>query len=212
VIPVLLHHSESGWTARTTVQELYHPVFTSNPIFAPYIPHLSFVLDDIGHISNEALRQRAWRNLPALTVLVLRDGRSPERLIDAWSYWGPDFDGLAPDLRAMLLILSYIEQVAPDHLDRILNAIEAHAPSTKETLMTFSEVIVERARTKALAEGELKGELKGRLATLLQLLNLKFGDISPDVRERVATASELEITRWAGAILTAMTIEDVFKP
>jgi hypothetical protein len=214
VIPVLLHHSESGWTARTSVQELYHPAFTSNPIFAPYIPHLSFVLDDISHISNEALRLRAWRLRPTIAILLLRDGRSPERLADDMTYWAPAFEEVSPDHRVMRIFLSYIEQVAPDHLQQIFDAIAAHAPSTKDTLMTFSEVIAERVRKEALAQGQLEGQLegqhKGHVAMLLRQLNRKFGDLPPAVRDRVTGATEVELDRWTDNILSAATIDDVF--
>jgi hypothetical protein len=45
---------------------------------------------------------------------------------------------------------------------------------------------------------------------LLKLLNRKFGDLPPAVRDRVTGASEVELDRWTDNILSAATIDDVF--
>jgi len=47
---------------------------------------------------------------------------------------------------------------------------------------------------------------------LLKLLNRKFGDLPPAVRDRVTNASTVELDQWTDNILSAATIDDVFGP
>lgn len=107
-------------------------------------------------------------------------------------------------------LMRYLDQVTPTHVDRILNAIESHAPDTHNTILTFSEVFAKRVRSKALAEGEQSGQHKQHIAVLLKQFNRKFGDLPPAVRERVTGASEIDLEQWTDNIITASTIEDVF--
>jgi hypothetical protein len=76
--------------------------------------------------------------------------------------------------------------------------------------VTFTEIFNEKAREHALAEGRLEGEVKRHVAVLLKLLNRKFGDLPPAVRDRVTGATEVELDRWTDNILSAATIDDVF--
>jgi hypothetical protein len=73
VIPVVLHHSASGWTAATRLEDLFPPELARDAAVAAYVPRLSFVSDDISHLSDDALAQRALGLLPTLTLWALRD-------------------------------------------------------------------------------------------------------------------------------------------
>lgn len=58
----------------------------------------------------------------------------------------------------------------------------------------------------------LEGEARGRAELLLKLLGLRFGPLSDAVRMRVATAKIEQIDRWAERVLSARSLDDVFRP
>ncbi|HBS25820.1 MAG TPA: cytosolic protein, partial [Gammaproteobacteria bacterium] len=44
---------------------------------------------------------------------------------------------------------------------------------------------------------------------LLKLLNLKFGDVSQDLRHQIETAETDTLLEWLGRVLTAQSIDEV---
>src|SRR3972149_3853271 len=65
---------------------------------------------------------------------------------------------------------------------------------------------VERLRK----EGEARGELRGRIATLLQLLQRRFGELPASTLLRVEAATLAELELWTDRVLDRPTREAVF--
>jgi len=68
VIPVVLHHSDSGWTGPTRLGDLFDPDVMSNPALRDFIPDFGFCLDDISHISDQELRERSLSSAATLVT------------------------------------------------------------------------------------------------------------------------------------------------
>ena len=60
------------------------------------------------------------------------------------------------------------------------------------------------------AEGEARGEARGRAATLLELLDIKFGHVPADVEQRVRTATSSQLETWTRRILGTDTLDEIF--
>lgn len=71
--------------------------------------------------------------------------------------------------------------------------------------------IADQLRTEGEAAGLAKGRVEGQAATLLRLLRLKFGPISPAVTDKVNSASADQIETWTDRVLTADTLDDVLR-
>src|SRR5690606_13699427 len=50
IIPVLVHHSETGWTAARTFQDLFDKRLIAYPEAARYLPRFEFILHDLHHL------------------------------------------------------------------------------------------------------------------------------------------------------------------
>ena len=90
IIPIVVHHSEGGWTAATEVQDLFPEQLTSQPAIARYLPKLSFILDDLSQASDKELQARAVAEAEKVVPLVLwafRDSRNKERLLASVVAW-----------------------------------------------------------------------------------------------------------------------------
>ncbi len=59
---------------------------------------------------------------------------------------------------------------------------------------------------------EAKAVEKGEALMLTRLLQLKFGPLLDDAsRQRISEAESKTLLRWGGRILTAESLEDVFR-
>lgn len=67
------------------------------------------------------------------------------------------------------------------------------------------------AKEESRAEARAEGRAEGRADLLLKQLQRKFSDVPGAVRERLASASDEEISLWAERILFAASLDDVFQ-
>lgn len=79
----------------------------------------------------------------------------------------------------------------------------------RENSLRLYQMHLAASRIEGAAEGHAAGEAKGRAALLLRQLDLRFGPLSPEARERVAAASTERLDQWAERVLTAETLEEV---
>ena len=205
VIPVVLHHGEAGWSGPARVEELFDTELVAEAGLSDLVPRLSFILDDLSHVTDDELERRALGLVPVLTLWALRDARNPTRLSMSLGRWAATMATLlqAPNGReALWTIFRYIALVADDTVVGTLSkALDAAQPEVKDALMTLAE--------KWQAEGEARGRSKEKAETLRKLLTLKFGELTEPVVHRIATASDAELDRWVERVLTADTLDQV---
>jgi hypothetical protein len=84
VLPMILHHSKTGWTAATELAALYGEALEEEPGLKGHAPNLKCSLMDVSHVSDEELKAMALGAVTTLTLWALRDARSPARLLRAF--------------------------------------------------------------------------------------------------------------------------------
>lgn len=207
IVPVVLHHSERGWTAPTTLQELLDLDPEALAAVAEHVPHLRFLLDDISFQSDEALKSRVMISAFGRLVLwCLRNARSPERIVQNIGAW---VDLLrearhAPNGAAALgMLWRYTFTVKKwDKPAEILSMLtEAVGKEEAEGLMTIEEYLLKRGHDQGLEQGQR--------SLLLKLLGVRFGALPSSVIAQVNAAGSAQLDIWAERVLTATTLADV---
>lgn len=56
-----------------------------------------------------------------------------------------------------------------------------------------------------------KGELSGQVKMLTRLLSARFGHPRRDMRKRLTGASDEQLEKWSLRLLSAATLDDVFR-
>jgi len=84
----------------------------------------------------------------------------------------------------------------------------ARAREEGEVLYQFE---IAENRREAREEGREEGEASGRAALLLELLGDRFGEIPAETQARLRTAAPDELRAWSKKLLSASTLEDVFR-
>ncbi len=68
----------------------------------------------------------------------------------------------------------------------------------------------EEGKEEGLEQGREEGRVQAKVAWLLKLLEVKFGDLSPETVQRLNTAQEASLDSWSDRLLLAVTLDDVF--
>lgn len=87
IVPVVVHHSETGWSAAVALEELFDVDRSTRDELGAALPRLTFLLDDLAAETDEALHARAMTAFARLTLWALRDARKPgefERKLPRW--------------------------------------------------------------------------------------------------------------------------------
>lgn len=213
VIPVVVHHSDSGWTASTEVTTLFAKSLTDDPQLEQYLPRLRFFLDDISRARDEELKARARTEAEKIVPLVLwafRDARTSEQIMASFRAWLTILGEVSRSETgrdALIAVISYLMRAKAElSREQIETIVSAAAPEAKETYMTLAEQLTR----EGMQQGIEKGVLHGMRQTLINQLQLKFGGVSEEVALRVTDATSDELNRWICLVLTAETVDEVF--
>jgi hypothetical protein len=209
IIPVIIHHSEAGWTATTTFHGLFDSGLLNDEVLRRMTPAFEVLVDDISHLGDGELRARGLSARAALGVLFLRDGRREGRLMVSMALWQDLLWELwnSPNgRRALEQLFGYTLQVTPN-LDRseLQEKVRRVIPEAEELVMTAAEKLIEQGRAEGISLG-----LSRQRNLLRRQLELKFGALSADAIAQLESADEPTLERYAERVITATVWSDVF--
>ncbi len=212
IIPLVLHHSATGWTRSKAFSALFDPNLDTIPELVRGLPNFEFHLDDISGIPDEELRQRAFGAFATLAVAALsRSRESEEALMQALVPFADLFAALVTSpngARALAIIFEYLSRVAPGLTpQRLAQALAPYTSKAQDIAMN----IVDQLRQEGQAEGRQEGRQEGRVLSVLKLMKLKFGPIPADIEHTVSAAPSARLEVFLERILNATSIEDVVR-
>ena len=200
VVPVVLSHGAGGWTAPRSLDAML-PSPPPAPELRELQPRLDLTVIDVSRWSNAEIRRRVDDTFARLVFWVLRDARSPRRLLTNLQHWANAFAeaSAAPDgLRAVAVLVRYLWLVTEHlHFDTFRARLIELEPSTEPTLMTIAEQLRQEGAQRALT------------GMLIQLLETKFGTLADAARARIEVADLDALRRWVPRVLTAGTVDDL---
>lgn len=198
IVPIVLYNGTPAWKASQEVAECFG---TSLPGLELYRPKLRYHLVDEARLKLHPLPE--VHNL-AEALFSVEQSRTVKATFDVMRALNGVLDTpqMEPLRRTIgvwfkLLLRRKVPKANIQELDEIDDVL-------KES--TMLEQTIERWFDDATHKGELKGSAR---IVLLQL-KLRFGPVPEWVQERLTSSSEDQLIQWAGAILTAQSIEDIF--
>ncbi|MFO0686267.1 MAG: Rpn family recombination-promoting nuclease/putative transposase [Sandaracinus sp.] len=214
VIPVLLAQVDAGWHAPRDLSEMIDFVGEAErDAIGRWLPTCRVLVDDLAGLSNEALGARPMPDAAKLALAALRDVRATDDIAAVVASWGAWIRGVMrqPEGTAALkTLVRYILYAKPAvDVQVVAAAVRRIDASSEETVMTTAKELMQQGEEIGLAKGIEKGMEKGRAELLLKLLRLKFPALSPEAVERVRAADAAAIDRWAEAVLTASTVDEL---
>lgn len=205
-LPICLFNGENSWRAPLRLEQLIAPCPRELRRFQPRFRHLLIeelktTVDLSGEARNTAGTIFASQQIVTRAQLLT--------LLDAIERWLPAEE--YANLRYNILTL--VRFAVPDELLEIGDRLhlEEFTMSPKEHLTRELKEYGEQIRVQSRSEGRAEGRAEGQRSLLAKLLRLKFGPLSAHAETRLAGATAEQLETWAGKVLVAPTLDDVWK-
>jgi predicted transposase YdaD len=207
ILPIVVHHSPTGWTAPVTFEDMLDADAELLAALGSYIPRFRFLLDDLSKQTDDDLRGRTRMTAGGrVAMLSLKHGRA--QVAVRIRVLSPD--GRAPAARDVLAaILRYILETSraePATLRELL--ARQVGREAAEEIMTTAEML----RREGEARGEARGKVQGKREALLLLLRERFGRLPAAVTASINKAEAVELDVWFRRGVTASSLDDVLEP
>jgi predicted transposase YdaD len=214
ILPLVLHHSEHGWHTATKFEQILDLDPGTLAVIRKYVPGFEFMLDDLSHERDEALRARAMTALGRLVLWCLRHADTPDEIVRRIAGWLDLVSEVrrAPDgAAALATVWRYVVAISGRRgpkrvLRRLIAAVDQ---DTQEELMSIADYLHEKGRREGRQEGRREGKQEGQRRTLTRQLTARFGPLPEDAVVRIRAATTVQLDRWAERVLTAPTLEAV---
>lgn len=202
ILAIVISHAPGGWTAPVRLHDLISPAPASIDGVEALVPGLEILVEDLAHLSNEDLHDRALAAFPKLVLWALRDARDAEKLERNIGFWTATFaEALAAPsgIEAVAQLFRYFALVCEDlHFDQFRATLREQLPETERPAMTMAEELMQ------------KGRVQGQVTLLAKMLTRKFGDLPAEYRARLETATNDLLESYAERLLGAGTLAAVF--
>jgi predicted transposase/invertase (TIGR01784 family) len=202
IITVVVSHSPNGWTAPVHLHELISPAPATIEGVEKLVPGFEILVEDLAHLSNQQLQERALEAFPKLVLWALRDARDAERLehnLDCWAATFAEALTAPSGIEAVSQIFRYIAFVCEGlHFDDFRAKLRERLPETERPTMTMAEELMQRGRAQ------------GQVTLLVKQLTRKFGDLPAEYRARLEAATSDLLERYAERLLGEGTLAAVF--
>ncbi len=212
ILPIVVHHSATGWTAPVAFEDLLDADAELLAALGPYVPRFRFLLDDLSVQTDAELRAQA-KMTPGgrVVILSLKHGRAPVEI--RIRVLSPD--GRAPGARDVLAaILRYILETSRAELATLRAQLARQVgPEKAEEMLTTAEKLRREGRREGKAEGKREGKREGKAEgkreTLLLLLRQRFGRVPAAAAERIGSAGIEQLDAWSSQVLVATSLDEV---
>ena len=217
VLPVVLYNGKRRWDAPEAIGDLIVPVPGG---LGRYCPQLRYLVVDEGRYADSELA--AIRNLAA-ALFRLENSQSPQdvqRVLDALVEWleAPEQASLR---RAFTVWLKRVflpgRMPKAEFLD--LNDLQEVRSMLSERVIEWTEQWKQEGLQEGLQQGLQEGRLEGlqqglqegQAAMLTRLLEHQFGALAESHHAKLKSADPESLLRWAERLLTAKSLDEVFK-
>ena len=211
ILGVLVSHPPGGWTSARSFEQLLDPAAMAIPGLAALVPRFSIIVADLAERSDDDLRARSLAPFQKLALWLLRDARTPVRLLDGFDAWIPtilEAGQARSGSDAITVMIQYLFQVLdPLYFEAVRAKLQKLGTQSREIAMTIAEYLEEQGRQK----GREEGLQQGRLATLRSLLIYKFQVLDAGSEARLHAATPEAIDRYLRRVLTADSLAAVFE-
>ena len=218
IIPVVLYHGERAWTGSRRFVDLLRLPQRLAKDMAPFVPDVTYVLDDLSKLDDQALHQRALTDLARIALVLLqrcRNSQDPTAILRPWAQTFAAVLAAPHGREAIQLVARYTAEVSDAEPELVFRFFIELGPEAEEIFMTTADRLREQGRnlgvTEGITQGIAQGVTQGIAITLTRLLNLRFGPLPAAALARIQAAAPEELERWTDSVLTAASLTEVLE-
>jgi hypothetical protein len=200
-VPVLIHHSDTGWTAATAFEDIVEVPEPARAALSPYIPHFTMRLVDLSPGRVSGLVEEALTAFGKFVLWALSVAGDDARFAE-------EIGRMQATLQEALSAADWYDAACA--LLRYLVGTHERLGRRKVAEMLATAAGKEQGRIMdVLDEFRRDGQLEGRALALLDLLAARFGRVPATAKALVLAADEAVLARWTLRVLTAPTLDAV---
>ena len=201
VYPMVVYIGDEEWDAPLDI----FPLFGDAENLAKELMFKPYQLLDVQRISDDELYQDMLFGLVAF-AMKYRETADFQRFLKKLVQWAGEVEvQYEAGTSVARLVLKYVIDCGPEDGENLL--IREAQDHLSETLRGEIMTIAQRWEEKGVQKGMQQGE-----ATILQYqLQKRFGDLPAIYTQRIADADPTKLLYWAGKVLDAKTLADVFN-
>jgi predicted transposase/invertase (TIGR01784 family) len=196
VIPVLVYNGWEPWNVATDLGSL---IGNLDPSAEIYRPQLRYLLVDETVYRREDL---AALNSPVADLFLIEKSRDWREVRSSVYRLRQTIPLSEASLRRAFE--TWLQKVI---LPRFGLSREEAATLILEELETMLAESIDRWNREIREEGRQEGEAR----VVLRQLRLKFGPLEPEIEDRVRSADADRLLEWGERVLTAKSLQDIFK-
>jgi hypothetical protein len=209
ILPVVISHTRGGWSQAVSLRDLFAVPPQVRQAVVPFVPELSFAIDDLTLCSDEQIVGRDMQPLATLALLLLRHARDEHGLVEQLFEW-------APLLKAVWISEGGRESIAM----AVRYLLLANKQATMQTLVNaLIQILGEEAgdmvmteTQKLMVEAETRGEARALTRAVVDLLDARKLSVSSELRARILGCSDpAQLRRWLVRAATAQSAEDAIS-
>jgi predicted transposase YdaD len=213
IIPVVVHHSERGWTGALRFRELFDVAHESAELLSQFMLDFGILLDDISKVSGEVLSQLPITPEGRLVLFALRFGRTPDRLFQELPKIVPVLLMLRAQPHGTLVIAAiivYLKTVGKVREAEVRVALQqAVGNSIADEILFGAERRYEQGVREAERKGKREGKHEGKREALQLILEQRFGAIPNAARTRLDAATTKDLDAMMTRVLSAASLDEV---
>lgn len=214
ILPIVVYHGESEWSAARDFRDLV-PLPEGLGGAAQLVPSFRYLLDDLSVADEEGIRGREAPVEATLAWIFLGQAYGQERgievLVGCLDLLGPLVAQLPRSKGLLEQFLSYSLYVGfGDESDHGEALSGLGGRDLKELIVTAGEKLIEKGRAEGRAEGRVEGRVEGVRRLFLKLLAKQRGPLSQIERDRIDRASLEELESWTERLVSGELPPEVF--
>jgi predicted transposase YdaD len=206
IIPVLIHHSDTGWTAATAFEDVIVAPEAARAALRPHIPRFQMKLIDVSRGRASGLVKKALTDLGRVVLWCLSVAGDQKRLETEIGQLVAELNAMYAMPRAIDALIAVLRYLVATHPKLGVATI---AKLLERTALKGQKEVTVDVLDELKREGREEGRVEGGARILLGQLAARFGPVPAEVKVRVLAAKEPTLARWSLRVLTAPTLEAV---
>ncbi len=210
ILPVVLHHGKTGWTAPRRFTEYFGKVQRA---LRPYLVDFGIFLDDVSIVAPDKLVTRPLTPEVKLILLALALGRTPDRFfaeLEKHPHLVQEVHQGVEETVVFSMLIVYLEAAGQIPQEVTVKALRSTLKmNIAERILNAERYLKERAEDRVRREGKREGKLEASQNLVSKLLVQRFGSLPAEAMHRMQTASQTELEEMALRVLSATTLDDV---
>ena len=223
IIPIVIYQGPRRWTAATDIADLIDADTELKADAGDLMPRVRYFLDDLTTIDDVALRARPLTPAARITFVVFTKAPGDADVTTWLGQWFDDFihlTGLWNHERLLNAIFTYLLKTSTTPAEHLIRFAGTLGPTAQEAAVTTAEQLHAKGfiegraegREEGQAEGRAEGQALGQASLLTDMLAVKFGTLDNDTHDRVAHATQEQITLRSSRLVQGVeTLDEVFR-